>query len=264
VQPLKELPRKIGAGVGGYFTPQLASGTAHCKLKFDVQSKPSQHGEVRSMTDRLPEQEIHPDHPPVVPIPQDPFLPKGPLQRLVNLFPGGQFLRYLCVGAFNTVFGYLSFAIILTLLNVAMPARFLYLTVIAASVLSTPLNITVAYFGYKFFVFRTKGNFLGEWLKCFAVYGSGMIPGLVALSALTRLLQSVIHNHAAPLHAFLAAVETHVSGRALASLEHIATGKAMAGYIAGAIVIGVSTIYSFVGHKKITFRQKPSANAPTI
>jgi putative flippase GtrA len=33
----------------------------------------------------------------------------------------------------------------------------------------------------------------------------------------------------------------------------------MAGYIAGALVIGVSTIYSFVGHKTITFRTKESA-----
>jgi putative flippase GtrA len=198
--------------------------------------------------------EIHPNHPPVVPIPQDPFIPKEPLQRLVNLFPGGQFARYLGVGVFNTFFGYISFVVVLTLLNVSLPARLLYLTVMLASIISTPLNITVAYFGYKFFVFRTKGNYLGEWLKCFAVYGAGMIPGLVALSALTRFLQSTIHSHAASLHVFLGAVEGHLSGRPLAFLQHIATGPAMAGYIAGAVVIGVSTIYSFVGHKKVTFR----------
>jgi len=188
---------------------------------------------------------------------------RGPLERLAELFPGGQFVRYLGVGAFNTLFGYISFAVVLTLLNSALPARFLYLTVVAASVLSTPLNITVAYLGYKYFVFRTRGNFLREWLKCFAVYGTGMIPGLVALSALTRFLQSVIHGHAAALHALLAAVEQHLSGGLLAGVERIATGKAMAGYLAGAIVIGVSTIYSFVGHKKITFRQKtPSVASP--
>jgi putative flippase GtrA len=200
--------------------------------------------------------EIHPPHPPVVPIPQAPFIPKEPLQRLVDLFPGGQFARYLGVGVFNTFFGYMSFAVVLTLLNVSLPARLLYLTVILASMLATPLNITVAYFGYKFLVFRTKGNYLGEWFKCFAVYGTGIIPGLVALSALTRFLQSMIHGHAASLHVLLGAVERHLSGRPLAFLRHIATGKAMAGYIAGAIVIGVSTIYSFVGHKKVTFRTK--------
>ncbi len=203
--------------------------------------------------------EVQPAHPPVVPIPQDPFIPTGRLQRIVNLFPAGQFFRYLCVGAFNTFFGYLCFAIVLTFLNAALPARFLYLTVVLASILSTPLNITVAYLGYKFFVFRTKGNFLKEWIKCFAVYGTGMIPGLIALSALTRFLQSSIHSHAESLHALLAGVEFHLRGMPLALMQHVATGKAMAGYIAGAIVIGVSTIYSFIGHKKVTFRQKPAS-----
>src|SRR6266702_2575355 len=198
--------------------------------------------------------EVHPDHPPVVPIPQDPFIPKGQLQRIVNLFPGGQFARYLCVGVFNTFFGYLSFVVMLTLLNIVLPARFLYLTVVLASILGVPLNITVAYLGYKFFVFRTKGNYLGEWLKCFAVYGTGMIPGLVALSALTRFLQLIIHRNAASLHVVLSAVERHLDGRPLAFLQHSATGKSMAGYIAGAILTGVSTIYSFVGHKTFTFR----------
>src|ERR1039457_1812958 len=99
------------------------------------------------------EHEVRPEHPPVVPIPQDPFIPRGPLQRLVNLFSAGQFVRYMCVGVFNTVFGYISFVVILTLLNAVLPAQFLYLTVMLASVLGMPLNITVAYLGYKFFVF---------------------------------------------------------------------------------------------------------------
>jgi putative flippase GtrA len=203
--------------------------------------------------------EIRPKHPPVVPIPVDPFIPRARLQRLVNLFPAWQFVRYLCMGLFNTLFGYISFAVALTLLNVILPARLLYLTVILASILPTPLNITVAYFGYKFLIFRTQGNYLNEWLKCFAVYGTGMIPSLVALSALTRFLQSTIHRHASSLHAFLSTVERHLSGHPLTFLQHIASGKAMAGYIAGAAVIGVSTIYSFVGHKKVTFRVKNPA-----
>jgi putative flippase GtrA len=177
----------------------------------------------------------------------------------VNLFPPGQFVRYLCVGAFNTVFGYITFAIALTLLNGILPQRFVYLTVVVASVLSTPVNITVAYFGYKVFVFKTRGNYLLEWLKAFAVYGTSMIPGLILLSALTRLLQSVFHHHAATLHSALASFETHLQGHPLATVQHLATGKSMAGYIAGALVIGFSTIYSFVGHKKVTFKPKHSA-----
>ena len=195
------------------------------------------------------------EHLPVAGIPEDAIPQK---RGFASLFPGGQFVRYLCVGAFNTFFGYCTFVIALSLLNQVTPQRFLYLTVVLASVISTPLNITVAYFGYKFFVFRTKGNYLSEWLKCFAVYGTGMIPGLIALSALTRLLQTIIHRHAASLHVFLGSVESHLGGKPLALLQHVATGKAMAGYIAGAIIIGVSTIYSFIGHKNVTFKVKPA------
>jgi putative flippase GtrA len=205
------------------------------------------------------EKEVRATPPPLEPPSQEAAAPGRHLRRLTDLFPPGQFTRYLCVGVFNTVFGYLSFAAILTLLNAVLPARFLYLTVIAASISAVPLNITVAYFTYKFFVFRTKGNYLREWLRCFAVYGTGMIPSLVALSALTRFLQVVIHSHAAWLHVFLNTVEQHMSGRSLAFLQQIATGNAMAGYIAGAVVIGATTIYSFVGHKWFTFRVKKAA-----
>lgn len=200
--------------------------------------------------------EIHPKHPPVVPIPQTPFMSKRRLQCLINLFPPGQFVRYLCVGLCNTSFGYIIYVVFLTLANAVLPERWLYLTVVLASVLAMPLNITFAYFGYKLFVFRTHGNYLREWLKCFAVYGTGMIPSLVALSALTRFLQSLIRHHAPVLHVGRDAVERRFHGHFLALLHHFDTGKAMAGYIAGAIVIGISTIYSFVGHKKITFRTK--------
>ena len=206
--------------------------------------------------------EVHPGHPPVISIPPKPVIPKDRLQRFVSLFAAGQFARYLCVGVFNTVFGYISFAVVLTLLNAVLPDRLLSLTVILASVLAWPLNITVSYLGYKFFVFRTKGNYLGEWLKCFAVYGTSVIPSLVALSALTRFLQTTIHRHAASLHVYLNAVERHMSGHAVLLLQHITNGKAIAGYIAGAVVIGVSTIYSFIGHKKVTFRTKSVETRP--
>jgi putative flippase GtrA len=211
------------------------------------------------LVDSPKSRELHPAHPPVVPIPQDPFLPRRRLQRLVDLFPPGQFGRYIGVGLFNTLFGYVSFVVTLTLLNRALPERWLSLTVVLASVLSTPVNITVAYFGYKFFVFRTQGNYLLEWLKCFAVYGTGMIPGLLVLSALTRLLQTEIHRHAPALRGLLGGVEAHLSGAPLLGLQRAATGKAIAGYIAGAVVIGLSTVYSFVGHKNVTFRKRKQA-----
>ncbi len=123
-----------------------------------------------------------------------------------------------------------------------------------------PLNM-VAYLGYKFFVFRTKGNFLSEWLKCFAVYGTGMIPRPWSRSRPHTASLQVGRSTITPLRftPLVASLELHLSGKPLAIVYHVATGKSMAGYIAGAIFMGVSTIYSFIGHKKVTFRQKPAS-----
>ena len=212
-----------------------------------------------------PTRELHPRPLPVVPIPQNPEIPTGRLRRLIARLPKGQFIRYLAVGIFNTVWGYLSFAAFLFLFSHLLPQHFLYLAVVVASVVSTPINITVAYFGYKFFVFRTKGNYLVEWLRCFAVYGLGMLPGLLILSALTRLLQTVLHNHRAPLVAELHGMQLAVAGHPalVALLTHASDSRAAAGYIAGALVMGFTTISSFVGHRKFSFKPKRSATTPT-
>ncbi len=208
----------------------------------------------------LPEIEVHPRHPPVVPIAQNPDIPTRRLARLVQKFPKRQFVRYVSVGIWNTVFGYASFAASLFLFSHLLPQRFLYLAVVVASLICTPLNITMAYFCYKFFVFRTKGNYLMEWLRCFAVYGLGMLPGLLILSALTRLLQTLLHTHRAPLVGMLHQAQDAVAGHdALVSiLAHASNSKAAAGYIAGAIVMGFTTVSGFVGHRKFSFKPAKS------
>lgn len=139
--------------------------------------------------------------------------------RITSHIPPGQFLRYLVVGGWNTLFGYSTYALFTALL---MPrVRFGY---ILASVFSSLLNITVAYFGYKFFVFKTKGNYLAEWFRCILVYGSGMVPGLVLLPLLVTALHYIFHlQRSAP-------------------------------YIAGALLMGFGVIYSFFGHKHFSFR----------
>ena len=205
--------------------------------------------------------EVHSRHPPVVPIAQNPEIPKRRLARLVARFPRGQFVRYLCVGVWNTVFGYLDYALFVFLFSHLLPQHLLYLAVVIASVVSTPINITMAYFGYKFVVFRTKGNYLMEWLRCFAVYGIGMLPGLLILSALTRVLQTFFHNHRAPLVATLHHMQAAVAGHSFLVffLGHASNSKAAAGYIAGAVVMSFSTISGFVGHRKFSFKPRPAA-----
>ena len=203
-----------------------------------------------------PQAEVVAEPMPVVPLPQNPDVPTGRLARLVRLFPKGQFVRYLTVGVWNTFFGYCSYAAFLFVFSHLLPQRFLYLAVVVASLISTPLNITMSYFCYKFFVFHTKGNYLMEWLRCFAVYGLGMLPGLLILSALTRILQTWLHAHRVPLvsmlHQMQAAVADHATLVSL--LSHASNSKAAAGYIAGAIVMGFTTISGFVGHRKFSFK----------
>ena len=203
-----------------------------------------------------PTAEVHPEPMPVVPIAQNPDVPTRRLARIVSRLPKRQFVRYVSVGVWNTFFGYCSYAGFLFLFSHLLPQRFLYLAVVVASLVSTPINITMAYFCYKFIVFRTKGNYLIEWLRCFAVYGLGMLPGLLILSALTRVLQTVLHNHRAPLLGILHQAQTSVAdhGTLVALLGHASDSKAAAGYIAGALVMGLTTISGFVGHRKFSFK----------
>ena len=131
-----------------------------------------------------------------------------------------QFVRYLLVGGFNTACGYSLFA----LLNWSFTGLGSY-SYMYAAVLSNLIAITVAFLGYKWFVFRTRGNYLIEWVRCVGVYGSSMAIGLVGLPILVPILRG--------------------------HLQH--PGRAP--YIAAAILTVITVIFSFLGHKNISFRQ---------
>ena len=139
--------------------------------------------------------------------------------KLTQHIPPGQFGRYLLVGAWNTLFGYGSYALFTAILSPLIPHSY-----IAACVISSVLNISVAYFGYKVFVFKTKGNYLREWIRCVGVYSGGILFGVIALPVLVTIIRRNTR--------FIAA----------------------APYIAGALLTGVTVIYSFLGHKKFSFR----------
>lgn len=162
--------------------------------------------------------------PPPNPSVIEPVIHPTPLDRLKSIFPPGQFLPYLCVGVWNTIFGYGAYAAFVAIYSHHLPHKSLMMTVDLASISSTPLAITMAYFCYKFFVFRTQGNYVQEWLRCFAVYGVGMIPGLIILPILTKWIQQL-----KPLHQ-------------------------LAPYVAGAVFVGAGAILSFLGHKNYSFR----------
>jgi putative flippase GtrA len=138
-----------------------------------------------------------------------------------------QFLRYILVGGFNTLFGYGFFA----LLNWSFSGLGSYSYMYAAG-LANLIAITIAFLGYKWFVFRTRGNYLKEWLRCLGVYGSSMLISLVGLPVLVPILR--------------------------AHLRH--TGRAS--YLAAAILAVVTVLFSFFGHKNISFRQTLTHEIP--
>ena len=127
--------------------------------------------------------------------------------------------RYLLVGGFNTVFGYSLFAV----LNYSLQGMGQY-SYMLASLLSNLVAISVAFLGYKWFVFRTRGNYLKEWARCVAVYSSGVLLTLAGLPILVPLLRRFVvqRPQAAP-------------------------------YLAAAIMAVVVVIASFLGHKHISF-----------
>src|SRR5258708_23507795 len=141
------------------------------------------------------------------------------LAALLSHIPAGQFGRYLLVGIWNTLFAYGTFAALVALIDPHIPHGY-----ILASVASSTLNITVAFLGYKWFVFKTKGNYVREWMKCVAVYGSSALLTLLLLPIVVETIRHTTHyDHQAP-------------------------------YIAGALLTGFTEIYVFVGHKMFSFR----------
>ncbi len=143
------------------------------------------------------------------------------IRRLTSHIPPGQFGRYLVVGLWNTLFGYGAYALLTATLAPIVPHSY-----IPASIIAAPLNITAAYLGYKWFVFKTHGNYLREWMRCIVVYGSSMALGVVLLPPVVLLVRRV------------------------SALDQAAP------YVAGALLMGFNVIYSFLGHKKFSFRPR--------
>jgi putative flippase GtrA len=135
-----------------------------------------------------------------------------------------QLVRYLLVGGFNTCFGYSLFVAF----NYLFRALGVYGSEIA-SLLGNIIAITVAFLGYKWFVFRTHGNYVREWLRCLSVYGSSVLFTLVMLPPLTLLLR-------------------HWFGR-----------SQMASNVAAAILTVVTVGASYFGHKHFSFRRSGTA-----
>ena len=67
--------------------------------------------------------------------------------------------RYLATGAFNTAASYLEFAILYYCLTPLLH----YMVVL---VINAVLNVTTSFLTNKFIVFKTRGNYIREYLRC--------------------------------------------------------------------------------------------------
>ena len=149
-------------------------------------------------------------------------------ENLRRWVPLGQAARYLLVGAWNTLFGYLLYAGLTYLLTGRIPCAYL-----AAALLGNVIAVTVAFLGYKWFVFRTRGNYLREYLRCWTVYGVSTVVGLAALPLVVVGLTWSVGPHA------------------------------WIPYLAGGLLTGVTVIISFLGHKNFSFAARPRNRGET-
>ena len=123
-------------------------------------------------------------------------------------------IRYLLAGGWNTVFGVGLYTAVYELWGTS--GNYLFW-----AVLVNILAITNAFLCYEFFVFRTKGNFLREYLKCYLVYGAGALLGLAGLFLLVSI----------------------------AGMNPVR---------ANILITGITVILSYFGHKYFSFRRRSS------
>jgi len=149
----------------------------------------------------------------------------GPFAAIRRALPAGEVIRFLMVGVSNTVSSLAIYSAFVLLFGHLLPHRGKPLIADIAFVISTPIGITIAFLCYKHFVFRTHGNYLKEWLRCFAVYSVTFPMGLVILPTATNV--------------FL----------------HLALTRPYAPFLAGIVNSVIIACYSYFGHKKFSFRR---------
>ena len=142
------------------------------------------------------------------------------VQRLFSHVPTGEFLQYLLVGVWNTIFGYGTFVLFAYLFSLRWPQN----GYIIGGLLSSLINISAAFLAYKKFVFKTEGHYWQEWMRCMAVYGSSIAIGSIILPSLVFVIR------------------------------HATTIDQRAPYLAAAIMTVFNAIYNFLGNKHFSFR----------
>ena len=160
---------------------------------------------------------------------ESPDLPEanahGPFAALRRILPKGEVIRFLMVGGGNTAFSIALQAAFGALFTWLYPHASQSWIAIAAVLVATPFGVTFSFLGFKHFVFRTKGNYLKEWVRCFAVYGPTIPAAIVIVGLATKFYEAtpLPHQYAKD-----------------------------AAFVTNSAIIAV---YSYLGHKRFSFKR---------
>lgn len=127
-------------------------------------------------------------------------------------------IKFVIVGIWNTIFGYLVYVCFYYMFNLIFSRR--YMAYLLAAVLSNILAITNAYIFHKYVTFRSpvKGiKMIPEFIRFFTTYLFSFLIGLIILPLLVEIF------HFDPI-------------------------------AAGAILIIFTTIISYIGHSRYSFK----------
>ncbi len=90
------------------------------------------------------------------------------------------YIKYIISGLWNTFFSYIVFIILYKFSGISN--YFLVLCI------SQVVGITNAYLIYKLFVFKTRGNYIKEYLRFYLVYGSTLILNFILIYLFVSIL----------------------------------------------------------------------------
>ena len=100
---------------------------------------------------------------------------------LLNKLQTDRRISYIAVGGINTIVGYLCGLG----LYYSLSPRF---HIVVISILANISGISFSFLTYKLLVFKTKGNWLREYLRCYIVYGGSALVGTAGIWLLADFL----------------------------------------------------------------------------
>jgi len=139
-------------------------------------------------------------------------------------------IRYLLAGGCNTVFGICNTLAITRLFLTLNPSQPKLMGTVAM-LFSSFFNIAFSFLTYKWFVFKSKGDYLKEYLRSLLVYLPSIAINTIAV---------------APLSAALSFLDAPIK-----RLTNIQGGSV---YLAIMLLVTITFTLSFFGHKHVSFR----------